>query len=101
MKPIEVAPATRDDLRGIALYIADDNPERAISFVAELEDRFGSIAERPLSFPAHDDISPSLHSAVHGRYRILFRDLPQAIRIVRVLHTAHDAGTLAAQGGFD
>jgi toxin ParE1/3/4 len=101
MKTIEVAPAARDDLHGIALYIADDNPERAVSFVAELEDRFDSIAERPLSFPAHDDISPGIRGAVHGRYLILFRDLPRTVRIVRVLHTARDAIALAAQGGFD
>lgn len=101
MKPLEIAPAARDDLRGIALYIADDNPDRANSFVAELEARFAVVAERPLSFPARDEISPGLRSAAHGRYRILFRDLPHAVRIVRVLHAARDAIGLAAEGGIE
>ncbi len=100
MKPVEVSPAARDDLRGIALYIADDNPERAISFVADLESRFSVIAERPLSFPARDDISPGLRNATHGRYHILFRDLPDKVRIVRILHAARDMQALAAEREF-
>jgi toxin ParE1/3/4 len=95
MKPVEVAPAARDDLRGIALYIAEDNPERAESFVAELEAGFAALGERPLSFPEKDDISPGLRSAPYGRYRILFRDLRHAVRVVRVLHAARDIIGLA------
>jgi toxin ParE1/3/4 len=98
MKPVEVAPAAREDLHGIALYIADDNPTRALSFVAELEDRFVAIGERPLSFPLREDISPGLRSASHGRYRILFRDRPEAVRIVRVVHAARDAAAMAIEG---
>lgn len=90
MKPLEIAPAARADLAGIAGYIAEDNPERAISFIAELEITMARVAERPLSFPSRDDISPGLRSAPHGRYLVLFRDLPARVRIVRVLHGARD-----------
>lgn len=101
MKRVEVAPAALGDLRAIALYIADDNPDRAESFVAELEARFAAIGERPLSFPARDEIGPGLRGATHGRYRILFRDLGDRVRIVRVLHAARDDAALAAEGGLD
>lgn len=72
-------PAAIDDLQAIALYIADDNPDRVARFV---------VAERPLSFPARDEIAPGLRSASHGRYLLFFRDLPGEVRIVRVLHSA-------------
>jgi toxin ParE1/3/4 len=100
MKPVIISPAARADLHAIGLYIADDNPERALSFVAELEALTATIGERPLSFPAKDEISPGLRSAVHGRYLILFRDLPDAVRIVRFVHGARNAGILAKTSGF-
>lgn len=100
MKPIELAPAARADLHDIALYIAEESPDRAESFVAELEARFAVIGERPLSFPARDDVSPGLRSAPHGRYRILFRDLAHTVRVVRILHSARDALAIARDDGF-
>ena len=101
MKPIVFAPAARADLLTIGLYIADDNPERAESFVAELEAHTAKIAERPLSFPVKDEISPGLRGAVYGRYLILFRDLADTVRIVRILHGARDAAALARHGSFE
>jgi toxin ParE1/3/4 len=37
MKPLVISPAARGDLLDIAAFIAEDNPERALSFVAEVE----------------------------------------------------------------
>lgn len=101
MKLVEIAPAARADLQGITLYIADDNPTRAESFVAELLARVAAIGERPQSFSRRDAISPGLRSASYGRYLIFFRDLPHAVRIVRVLHSARDLAGLATQGALD
>ncbi len=92
MKPLVISLAARDDLLDIAAYIAEDNPERANSFVPELEAKARLTAERPLSFPARDELSPLLRSAVHGRYVIFFRDLADHVRIVRVLHSSRDFG---------
>jgi len=101
MKSLVISPAARRDLRGIALYIAEENPRRAESFVGELRAKMDEIALRPLSFPAHDELSKGLRSAVHGRYRILFRDLADHVRITRVLHGARDFDGLAALGLLD
>jgi toxin ParE1/3/4 len=90
VKPVEFSPAARADLVEIGQYIAQDNPDRAEGFIAELEGRIHAIAERPQSFPARDDIAAGLRAAAHGRYRIFFRDLAPAIRIIRVLHSARD-----------
>jgi toxin ParE1/3/4 len=90
MKRLVFAPAARTDLTDIALFIAEDDPRRAESFVAELEAKARRIAERPNSFPVRDELSPGLRSAVHGRYVIFFRDMSDEVRIVRVLHGARD-----------
>jgi toxin ParE1/3/4 len=90
MKRLVLAPAARDDLLAIGLYIAEDNPDRAETFVAELEAKAREVAERPLSFQQRGDISPGLRAAIHGRYLILFRDLENEVRVVRILHGARD-----------
>jgi len=90
MKRLVFAPAARDDLLTIGLYIAEDNPERADSFVAELEATARQIVEWPGSFPSRNDISPGLRAAIHGRYLLLFRDLGDEVRIVRILHGARN-----------
>lgn len=92
MKRLVFAPAARADLVAIALYIAEDNPDRAASFVTELEVKAHQAAERPASFPARDDVSAGLRAARHGRYLLFFREGPGEVRIVRVLHGARDLG---------
>lgn len=90
MKSFVFSPAARADLVAIALYIAEDSPDRADSFVAELEAKASQAAERPASFPARDDVSPGLRAARHGRYLLFFRETSEEVRIVRVLHGARD-----------
>lgn len=90
VKRLVFSPAAQAGLVAIALYIAEDNPDRAISFVADLEDKAHQAAERPASFPARDDASPGLRAAKHGRYLLFFRESQEEVRIVRVLHGARD-----------
>jgi toxin ParE1/3/4 len=90
VKRLAFAPTARDDLLAIGLYISEDDPVRAESFVAELEAKALQIVEWPRSFPSLDDISPGLRAAAHGRYLLLFRELREEVRIVRVVHGARD-----------
>jgi len=90
LKPLGYAPLALADLKAIGRYIAADNPNRATSFIAELRVKAAQAAERPRSFPQRDDVSPGLRAARHGSYLILFRDLADQIRVVRVLHAARD-----------
>ncbi len=41
------SPAAQDDLLEIATYIGQDNPNRALSFVDELETRCAALANAP------------------------------------------------------
>ncbi len=95
MKRLVFAPAALDYLRDIAGYIADDNQHRALSFLEELELKARHVAEWPTAYPERNDISEGLRVAVHGRYLILFRDLRDEVRVVRVVHGARDLHRLA------
>ena len=90
MKRLAFAPIARDDLEAIGLYIAEDNPERALTFVAELEDVARQAAERPRSFPERGDLAPGLRKIVHGRHLIFFRELADEVRIERIVHGARN-----------
>ena len=94
MKRLGYSPAALDDLRDIASYIAEDNPDRATSFVDELEQKAALAAKRPESFRDRSDLSPGLRAVRHGRYLIFFRELSEEVRIVRVLHGARNMSGL-------
>ena len=90
MARLVVLPAARADLIEIGDFIALDNPERAASFVAEIEAVMNAAAERPGSFPAGGELHEGLRSARHGRYLIFFLEAEGGVHIVRVLHSARD-----------
>ncbi len=90
MPRLVILPAARADLIEIGDFIALDSPERALSFVAEIEARMREAAKRPQSFPTRDELHEGLQMARHGRYLIFFVDVGDEVRVVRVLHGARD-----------
>jgi toxin ParE1/3/4 len=82
------SPASERDLEEIGDYIARDNPERAISFLNELQELCNRISEMPSAFPKRDDIEPGLKMGVHGNYLILFHTERDTVRIERIVHGA-------------
>lgn len=90
MQRLVILPAARNDLVDIGDFISQDNPGRAISFVAEIEARMTEIAERPASFSPRDELHKGLRSAQHGRYQTFFVKRGDEIHIVRMLHGARD-----------
>ena len=87
---VRVSGEAKRDLREIAAYIARDNPDRAETFVTELQRIIGKIGERPLSFAARDDLFPALRTALHRPYLILFRIHNGTVEIGRIIHGARD-----------
>ena len=96
MTAVAYSPQAVADLRDIAVYIAADNPDRALSFVDELRAKDTLIAELPLSYPARDDLLPGLRAAIHGRYSIYYRVRDDGVRIERVLHGSRDVARIFA-----
>ena len=90
MKRLEFAPEAEADLLDIAAYIAADNPERALSFVEELEASCAGLLDYPESGRERPELAPDLRSKPHGRYVIFYTSDAEAVRIERILHGARD-----------
>jgi toxin ParE1/3/4 len=90
MTAVRVSPRAAADLEQIGEYIELDNPERAASFVAELENACHRIGDNPKAYPLRSDIRPGVRLAVHRKYVIAFRILANEVRVERVLHGARD-----------
>jgi toxin ParE1/3/4 len=81
----------RDDLLGIARYIAQDNPIRARSFAAELRERCSLLARQSGMGRAQPELGSGIRLFAYGKYVILFSALPSGgVLIERVLHRARD-----------
>ena len=87
------SPAARDDLHDIVLFIARDNPNRAMSFGYELI----SETDRLQEFPNFGRIVPEyrnnyIREIIFRRYRIVYRvDHENKIcEIARVWHSARE-----------
>jgi toxin ParE1/3/4 len=79
-----------EDLIGIWIYIAQDNPEAANRVLDDIEQRFHALADNPLMGRLRPDIAPELHYFAVGSYLILYRTVEDGIQIVRVIHGARD-----------
>ena len=84
-----LAPRADRDLEDIADYIAEDNPDRAVTFIDEILAHCALIDEQPAVYPRRGEFGAGIRMAMHGHYRILFRTGAEGVRIERVLHGAH------------
>ena len=89
-----ISPQAESDIDGIAAYIAEDNPERAVSFILEIRQHFSVIADRPLSFPAKAEWGEKKRSALIGKYHVIFEVKDDVVQIQRIIHGARDIGNL-------
>ena len=89
---VSFSPAARDDLMEIAVYIAQDNPTRALTFVDELEDRCIGLGNAPDIGTARPELGKDIRLLPHGRYLIFYRKAHGGLRIERIMHSARDVG---------
>lgn len=86
-----------DDLIGIGTFIAQDNPARAASFVADLEARCTTLADMPRGFPllpGHE--ASGIRRRPFTNYLIYYRieESSGRIEVLRVLAGARDVEAL-------
>jgi toxin ParE1/3/4 len=74
----------------IALYIAEDNPTRALSFVADLEATSERLGDAVGIGRARPELGDGVRALPHGNYLIFYRRAEDALRIERILHGARD-----------
>jgi toxin ParE1/3/4 len=89
---VAFSPAAEDDLLEIAAYIAQDNPDRALSFLDELEAKCLSLSHAPGIGTMRPELGKGIRMLPHGRYLLFYRELAAMIRIERVMHGARDIG---------
>ena len=94
MKPVRFSPLAETDLVEIGIYIARDNPKRALSFIDELEIKCEALREFPGTGVARHDLAAELRMLPHGSYLIFYREREDDVRIERILHRARDVDAL-------
>jgi toxin ParE1/3/4 len=88
---VVITDAAENDLEAIADWIANDNPERALTFVRELRQRCERLADAPRGYalvPRYE------HTGVRRRpyrdYLIFYRIGDDKIEVLHVLHGARE-----------
>lgn len=87
---VSFRPAVAGDLGEIAAFIAQDNPERAITFVEELLAKCYTFAAKPKIGRLRPELGDEVRSRTYKSYVILYRIEPDRVRILRVVHGARD-----------
>jgi toxin ParE1/3/4 len=85
MKNLVISAKAYDDLLGILTYIARDKPQVAVAFVDELEEQCKFLAVCPESGTIRDDLAAGVRVFTYRGYGIYFRNLPDRVRVERVL----------------
>ena len=85
-----ITPLAERDIESIGDYIAQDNPVRAISFVAELRAQCVKIAKSPQGYKLRPELGDGIRSCAYGNYVIFFTAKKVRLTIARVLHGAMD-----------
>ena len=87
------------DLEESGDWIAQDNPNRAVSFVAELREACRAIGSSPRGYPLVDqERDPALRRKVHGNYLVFYDVGPNAVEILHILHGARDYALIIFPG---
>ncbi|WP_428392877.1 type II toxin-antitoxin system RelE/ParE family toxin [Lichenicoccus sp.] len=94
---VRLTPGAEADLEAIGDYIAQDNPLRAATFVAEIRHKYNSLVDMPLGFPLIPRYEHrGVRHRVHGSYQIFYRTVGNPVARVDILHIIHAARNYAA-----
>lgn len=86
------SPAAQADLTDIAVFIAQDNPTRALTFIDELEGKCNALAEAPGIGTSRPELGEGIRMLPHRRYLVFYRETDRSVRIERIMHSARDIG---------
>lgn len=93
-----LSPLAEQDIEAIGDYIAQDNPRRALTFIAELRSQCAKIALSPKACRNRPELGENIRSCAYGNYVVFFQDNPSELYIVRVLHGAMDIAAKFVEG---
>ena len=79
------------DLEQIAAYVAEQNPQGALTLVRNLRDRCKSLADAPRGYPLVPRYEHlGIRRRPFGRFLIFYRVRDNAIEVTHILHSARD-----------
>ena len=81
-------PQVEEDLEETWLYVAEDDPTAADGLLDEFEETLQILARHPQLGPARPDIARDLRYFPVRNYLLLYRQIPNGIELVRVIHGA-------------
>lgn len=94
--PVARTPAALADVLRQALYLAENNPEAALRYLAAVEQTLDVISSNPHIGAFYGSGNPRLQELrvwnVRGfeKYLIFYRASPDAVELIRVLHGSRD-----------
>jgi toxin ParE1/3/4 len=95
MARLTITALARTDLQEIHSHIAKDKPEAARRFVERLRSKARQLAESPgMGRSRREDLRPDLFSFPVGQYVLFYREQPDGIVLVRVIHGSRDLPAL-------
>jgi toxin ParE1/3/4 len=98
MLPCRFSSQAESDLDEIALFIAADNPRRALSFVAELREHCFTVAKQPMAYPLREEYGAGVRLTLLGKYLIFHAVRDDALVIERIVHGARHREGLVGGG---
>jgi toxin ParE1/3/4 len=85
------APAARADLEEIFWFIAADNPRRARTYIAEIEQACRNLCDTPYMGVKRPDLRPDLHVFPLWRRIVIAYELPdKKVDVLRVFSAGQD-----------
>jgi toxin ParE1/3/4 len=87
-------PQAKEDLLEIWLHIAPDSPIHADHFLDFLDEKMRLLAASPRMARLYPELGDGLRGFPAQDYVIFYRQAPQGIEVVRVLHGARDIENL-------
>jgi toxin ParE1/3/4 len=84
----------REDLLEIWLHVAQRDPLTADQVLDRIEARCRRLADHPQLGPARPDINPEARCLTVERWLILYRQIDNAVQVVRIVDGARDLGSL-------
>lgn len=94
MKPLVYSQRSLKDIEGILEFISRDKPEASLRFVENILQQCDLLSSAPTLGEKRYELLPDLRIFCFRNYGIYYRELPNQVRIERVLHGALNVSTL-------
>jgi toxin ParE1/3/4 len=90
VKRVHITPRARRDIREIARYISRDNPAAADRLADRFDEVGDALGANPKLGRIRTDLGRDVRSIPEGRYLLIYREHPDRVDVLRVVHGARD-----------